>query len=101
VDAGRRHLELDLGYRPRPAARLRRLLQDPASGAYLGSIALATALFTAGAVAYALRGGATSIVAAAVGLLAVLPASEFVIGCLQSLWGAEAPRRLCPRRPSL
>jgi cyclic beta-1,2-glucan synthetase len=97
VDAGRRHLELDLGYRPRPAARIRRLLQDHASGAYLGSIAVATALFTAAAVAYAFRSGATSIVAAAVGLLAVLPASDFVIACLQRLAVAVARPRRLPR----
>jgi len=83
VDRGRSDLEGDMAYRPgmRKAAQ-RALLRHP-SGAYLGAIAAVTAVFISAAVAYARYAGAAPAMQVLVALLALLPASDFAIACVQ------------------
>ena len=95
IDDGRRDLESDLAYRPRPSIRFRRTVLRHASVAYLGTIAMVTALLIAAAVAYSRREGATPFVQIVVAFLALLPASDFAIACVQrAVVHVFAPRRL-------
>ncbi|MEQ1756980.1 MAG: glucoamylase family protein [Vicinamibacterales bacterium] len=83
VDRGRRDLEIDLGHRPRRLERARRVVRNHAPLFYLGSLVVGTALFIAGTVAYAMREGGAGTSALWLALLALLPASDFVVACVQ------------------
>jgi cyclic beta-1,2-glucan synthetase len=97
VDAGRRSLEAELAYRPRPAVRLRRALVRHATTAYLGTITLVTALLVAAAVLYARHAGATPAVVVFVALVVLLPASDIAVSCVQRLVARVLPPQRLPR----
>ncbi len=95
VDAGRADLEADLAYRPSARLRVRRALLGQAPALYLGAIALGTTAIAASAAAYATQAGAPPIVQTLVAVLALLPASEFVIAVVQYVVARlVGPRRL-------
>ena len=83
VDRGRGDLEADLAFRPRGWNRVRRLLLRQASPVYLGSIAVLTIALSAVAAAYAWASGAPPSLQILAGFLALLPASDFAIACVQ------------------
>jgi len=95
VDRGRADLETDLAYRPGIATRVRRALLRHASGLYLGTIAVATGLLVATAVAAAGRAGATPAMQVVVALAVLLPASDFAIAGIQyAVAHLVGPKRL-------
>ncbi|HEV3486156.1 MAG TPA: hypothetical protein VG106_12160, partial [Vicinamibacterales bacterium] len=95
VDRGRAGLESDVGFHPRLGMRVRRLVRRHATAAYLGSIAIGTALLVATAGTYAAGVGAGPGLTALVALLVLLPASDFVIACVNRLVVAGlGPQRL-------
>src|SRR5437870_562799 len=83
VGLGRADLEADLAYRPAMATRARRFLVRHAAVLYLGAIATATVLLLAGLDAYARRAGGTPVIRLLIALLAVLPAGDFAVACVQ------------------
>jgi cyclic beta-1,2-glucan synthetase len=83
VGEGRTELEADVGYRPRPLRRFRRLLRRFPTAWYLGSIALLTAVFVAFGVAYARVHGAGAALQWWTALLLLIPASEVAIVIVQ------------------
>ena len=94
VDSGRCDLEADLAYRPRGLKRARRALSRHASGVYFGAIAILTIFLLTVAIAYARHAGGVPSVWLLVALLALLPASDFAIACVQ--W--VVVRLVSPRR---
>jgi len=95
VDRGRSDLEGDLGYRPGMWKAVQGALLRHASGVYLGAIAAVTAIFIAAAVAYARYAGATPAMQMVVAVLALLPASDFAIACVQrAVAHLVGPKRL-------
>ncbi len=97
IGRGRRDLETDVAYRPALARRLRRFMFAPATGAYLGAIAVVTALVLGLGVAYARAHGATPSWQVVVALFLVLPASELAVAVVQRLAARLAPPRRLPR----
>jgi len=98
IGKGRRDLETDVAFHPSVPQRLRRFVFAHATTAYLGLIALFTALVVYLAGMYAVRAGAPGwrMVAAAM-LLALLPASELAIAFVQRVLAALVPPRRLPR----
>ncbi|MDZ4771908.1 MAG: glucoamylase family protein [Planctomycetota bacterium] len=96
VGAGRRGLEIDVAFRPPRGTRLRRFVSSHATAAYLGSIAVFTALAVALAVAYARSTGALESILLVVAC-ALIPASEFAVLIVQRLVAALVPPRRLPR----
>lgn len=95
VDGGRPDLEGELGYRPSLSARARRQLLRHATLLYLGAITIVTGLLLGGATLYAEHAGGGRIVQLVVAGLALLPASELAILCLQlAITRVFGPRRL-------
>ena len=97
IGEGRRDLESDLAYHPRFGRRVRRMVFAHATAAYLGSIAVVTALLAGLGVAYAHGMGASRAMQMAVALLLLLPASELAIALIQRLAAHLAPPRRLPR----
>ncbi|HUG53050.1 MAG TPA: glucoamylase family protein, partial [Vicinamibacteria bacterium] len=97
IGRGRRGLEADVAHRPRPAQRAWRLVFRHATAAYLGSIAILTALLTGLGIAFARLHGASPWAQAGVALLLLLPASELAIALVQRLAARLAPPRRLPR----
>ncbi len=96
IGPGRRGLEVDVAYRPRPAQRIRRWAFAHATSVYLGGIAALTAAGVSGAYAYAGASGLAPAAACAA-LLALLPASELAVLVVQRLVAALVPPRRLPR----
>jgi cyclic beta-1,2-glucan synthetase len=94
VGEGRVALEADLGFRPRMADRLRRVLTWCAAPLYLGALVLATTAFVAGGVVYAARYDTSAAAWWLVGALLLIPASELAIAIVQHL----VTRLIGPRR---
>jgi cyclic beta-1,2-glucan synthetase len=97
IGAGRREFERSVAWRPTLAQRARRIVFGCATPAYLGSIALGTALLVGIAVFYAALHGWRGAGQLVVGLLTVVPASELVIQLLQRMIGYLIPPRRLPR----
>ncbi|MCU0240962.1 MAG: carbohydrate-binding protein, partial [Vicinamibacteria bacterium] len=95
IGKGRRGLELDVAYRPRFMAAMRRFVFAHATGVYLGSIGAATALLVAMGLAYVGQQGGSVAAQAWIALLLVLPASDVSIAAAQRLAARfTRPRRL-------
>ena len=95
VGRGRADLEADFGHRPGAATRARRFVSRHASALYLGTIALLTSLVVLTVVVYAIGAGGTPAVGLIVALLALLPASDLAIACVQRVvFHAIGPKRL-------
>lgn len=97
IGKGRRDLEHDVAYRPRPAQHVRRAIFGHCTAVYLGAITLGTAALAALGVAYARQQGAPLAWQAVVAALLVLPASDFAIAIIQRLAARLAPPRRLPR----
>jgi cyclic beta-1,2-glucan synthetase len=97
IGRGRADLEADVAYRPRPTRRLRRFFFAHATAAYLGSIAVLTALLLGLGFAYARQHTASPWALAWVALLLLLPASDVAIAVVQTLCARLAPPRRLPR----
>jgi cyclic beta-1,2-glucan synthetase len=97
IGRGRADLEVDVAYRPRPVRRVRRFLFAHATAAYLGSIAVLTALLLGLGFAYARQHSHSPWALAWVALLLLLPASDVAIAVVQSLCAHLAPPRRLPR----
>jgi len=97
IGKGRRDLEADVAYHPRPGQRLRRAVFQHSTAAYLGAIALMTAAGVGGAVAYALGQGAAPGTLALVAALALIPASELATLAAQRLVALLVPPRRLAR----
>jgi len=97
IGKGRPGLETDLAYRPRLGRRLRRFLFAHATGAYLGLIALFTALLVGLGLVCLERCGASFWVLASAALLLWLPASDLAIAVVQRLAARWAMPRRFPR----
>ncbi|HEY7970283.1 MAG TPA: protein ndvB, partial [Candidatus Limnocylindrales bacterium] len=89
---GRPAFEHALGITPPLAVRLRRAYAHEATGAYLGSIALVTALILAIPLAISAAAGIPSTALLALGLLGLIPASDLAI----SLVNRAVPSLLGP-----
>ena len=94
---GRRDLETDVAYRPDFFKRVRRFVFAHATAAYLGSIAVVTALLLAVGFVYLRAQGSTLATQAWVALLLLLPASEVAIAFVQRQAARLAPPRRLPR----
>jgi len=95
VDRGRENLEADLAFRPRLTTRVARAVRRHATAVYLGAIAVGTALLLAGVDAYARHAGAWSAMRVWIALLALLPAADVAIACVQRVVvRLTAPKRL-------
>ena len=97
IGKGRRGLELDVAYRPRLAASARRFVFVHATGAYLGSIGIATAVLVGLGLAYVAQAGGSLGTQAWVALLLLLPASDVSIALAQRLVAHYARPRRLPR----
>jgi cyclic beta-1,2-glucan synthetase len=97
IGKGRRDLETDVAYRPRPRQRVRRFVFAHATAAYLGPVAVLTAALTGLGIAYARLHGASAWAQAVVALLLLLPASDLAIALVQKLAARLAPPRRLPR----
>ncbi len=94
ISTGREALETAIGYRTPWATRLQRAVPLGPTGRYLASIGLATTLALGVPVALAVRMGAPAVEATALGLLALIPASELGLALVNRAVG-----RLCgPRK---
>jgi cyclic beta-1,2-glucan synthetase len=93
IGPGRRALELELRYRPRPGERLRRVAFAHATAAYLGAVGLLTGLGVSAAYVYGGRAGMATTAA----LLALLPASELAVLIVQRVIAALVTPRRLPR----
>ncbi|HEY3247844.1 MAG TPA: glucoamylase family protein [bacterium] len=93
IGQGRSGLEVDVGYRPRPARRIRRFIVARPTLFYLGSIGALTALGVGLTMALApgWRGDAW------IGALAILPASDLATALVQWLAAALVPPSRLPR----
>ncbi len=97
IGKGRPDLETDVAYRPRFARRVRRIVFAHATGFYLGSLGLATALLVGLGLVYVRQQGASLWGPVAVGLLLLLPASEVAVALVQRLAARLVPPRRLPR----
>jgi cyclic beta-1,2-glucan synthetase len=97
IDAGRPNLEADVAYRPRLTKRLRRLVFRHATAAYLGPIAIVTALLSVVGAWYARRHGASLPAQAAILALVLIPASDIAIALVQRLMARDIRPRRLPR----
>ncbi len=93
VGKGRRAFEKDVSYRRSLLKKLRGAFFNHAVALYLGAIVI----LTAGLVALAIQSAAGSAYSIAIGLLALLPASDVAIGLTQWVVGAWVPPRRLPR----
>jgi cyclic beta-1,2-glucan synthetase len=95
VGDGRRDFEIDLGYRPPPGKRARRLILRWPTTTYFSSITLLTAALVALAVSYVRAHDASKTMAIWTGLLLLVPATEVAIVFMQRLFAMGIrPRRL-------
>ena len=95
IGKGRADLEADVAYRAPWSRRARRFAFAHATAAYLGTIALLTALLLGFGFAYARQQGGSPWLAAWVAILLLLPASEVAVAIVQRLCVRfAAPRRL-------
>ncbi|HXG88325.1 MAG TPA: glucoamylase family protein [Vicinamibacterales bacterium] len=97
IGKGRRDLEIDLAFHPPLIRRAWRGVFAHATGAYLGSIAVLTALLLSAGVAYVRAQGGTAMTQVWTALLLALPASEVAILAIQRLAARLAPPRRLPR----
>jgi cyclic beta-1,2-glucan synthetase len=97
IGKGRRGLESDVAYRPRPRLRVRRFAYTHATALYLGAIFIPTALLAGAGVAYARAAGASLAMQVAVALLLLVPASDLAIAVVQRVVAWLAPPRRLPR----
>jgi cyclic beta-1,2-glucan synthetase len=82
VDRGRAQLEEEVRYRARWSERFFRSALGHPTGSYLGTLAVATALFLAPFLLYAFFSGASTLALIAIGLLLIVPISDFVLSVL-------------------
>ncbi len=95
VDRGRPDLEAELAYRPDLQTWARRELFRHASGVYLGAIGILTGALLVAAGAYVHHAGGALGLLIAAALLALLPASDFAIACVQqAVVRVVGPKRL-------
>jgi cyclic beta-1,2-glucan synthetase len=95
VHHGRRELERDLGYRPPLSHLVRRAYVTAATPGYLGTIAFVTALLLLLVLAYVARLGEPWPILVALGILALIPATDLAIALIQrDVTELIAPRRL-------
>ncbi len=99
VDEGVGDLEKLIGYRSPPGERIGRFVRRHPSASYLGGLALLTALPLAVAlVAYAREQDEASILGfLALAALALLPATDFAVAALNSLFGEFLSTRRLPK----
>ncbi|HXT21182.1 MAG TPA: carbohydrate-binding protein, partial [Thermoanaerobaculia bacterium] len=97
IGRGRSGLEADVAFRPKLRLRFRRWVYGHATAAYLGGIALLTALLVGIGAAYALSQGAGALVVVVTVLLLLLPASDLAIALVQRLVAQLSPPRRLPR----
>ncbi len=97
IDQGRRELEVDVAYRPRLAARVRRLVFAHSTLLYFGPIAVMTAMLLTGSAAYARHEGASARVLVALVLLLLIPAADVAIALAQRVIAWAIPPRRLPR----
>ncbi len=97
VDRGLVELEAQVAYRPPLRERLGRAVTAHATLAYLGPIALGTLVVAAAFGELALRLGASRAVAAALALVALVPASELVASLVNLAVTANRAPRLLPK----
>jgi cyclic beta-1,2-glucan synthetase len=84
VGKGRRGLEIDLAYRPKPMLRVRRFARRHAPPFYLGSICIVTLALVALTLLPFLRAATTTQLLIAA-LLLVIPVSDFAIALVQKV----------------
>jgi len=95
IGGGRRGLELDLAFRPKPRLRIRRALHRHGTLAYLGSIYTVTAALVVAALwPIADRPAAMLVITA---LLLIVPLSEIAISAVQKVAGRIFGPRLLAR----
>ncbi len=97
IGKGRRELEADLAWQPKPKARLRRFAFAHATVLYLGALTVCTAAPVLAGAAYARQHGAAAWMLGLVSLLLLLPASDVAVAMVQRLAARIAPPRLLPR----
>ncbi len=97
IGKGRRDLEVDVEYSPRPGIRLQRLVFAHATAAYLGVVTIVSATLVALAAAYLrAEGGGWAVVLLGAALF-VLPATDLAIALFQRLAAHFIEPRRLPR----
>ncbi|MBI5836097.1 MAG: hypothetical protein HZB25_02520 [Candidatus Eisenbacteria bacterium] len=97
VGGGRRELEHDVAHHPPLRRHVKQLIFEHATPIYLGSVALLTGLGVAAACAAAGAAHATGWTRFWVGLLTLVPASEFAVALLHRVVHRVARPKLLPR----
>ena len=97
IGNGRRQFERSVDWSPRPVERVKRLFFRYATPGYLGTIGACASLIVAAALVYADRHGASRADLVVLALLALIPASEFVIQIVQRIIAYLIPPRRLPR----
>jgi cyclic beta-1,2-glucan synthetase len=97
IGKGRRALEADVAWRPKPLQRLRRWLFARAAPVYFGAIGASTLALVAAAAECARREGAAPWTQCVLVLLSLLPASDVAIAFVQRAAARAAPPRRLPR----
>jgi cyclic beta-1,2-glucan synthetase len=97
IGNGRRQFERSVDWSPRAVERVKRLFFRYATPGYLGTIGACASLIVAVALVYADRHGASRADLVVLALLALIPASEFVIQIVQRIIAYLIPPRRLPR----
>jgi len=97
IDRGRPAFEREIGYRPPLRHVVRRAFVAFATPGYIGTIALLTALLLTLLVAYLSLLGASWLVIAVLGLLALVPATDLAIAVVQRDVSEMVPPRRLPK----
>ena len=97
IAGGRRAFEAELGVRVAPGRRLGRTFLDLATPGYLGTIALVTGLLLALPLSLESSLGAPASILLALGLLALVPASDLAIQLINSRVMQRVRPRVLPR----
>jgi cyclic beta-1,2-glucan synthetase len=97
VGKGRADLELDLGYRPKFKARIRRVVRHHATFTYLSALGLTTMALLLAGLWYADRTGASWRMLALAAALLLIPVSDLAIAIVQKManrfvWPETLPR---------
>src|SRR5260370_3194956 len=96
LDAGRRQVEIEMGYRPTLSIRIQRWLLDHPTLLYLGSILLITLLIWVALLEYVINSGGTILQTIIAALLTVLPITAIAVTLVNWLVTRAVPPRILP-----
>ena len=97
IGGGRRDFERALDYHPKLAFWLRRNFVDAATPGYLGTLFVITAVILGSLFALSAAGGLSAVGLIVLGLLAIVPASDFAIALVNRVVTSLVPPSVPPR----